>query len=150
MRALGWVIEVALLCCAISATFSIFSELKFLVDGWTWSVDQVPISDESFALAIGKLVSGIVGGYRESVQSLVQVLLLPKLPQAAYDVAITTVAVVAVRITSIVKAEQAIDGPLPPRRGIAQIFGSIVAQSLAVILSLLALFGTDYLYRHFA
>jgi hypothetical protein len=40
-----------------------FSELKFLVDGWTWSVDQVPIFIKAIALAIGRRVSDIVGGY---------------------------------------------------------------------------------------
>jgi hypothetical protein len=38
------------------------------------------------ALAVGKYVSGIVGGYREFVHGLVAMLHLPKLPQFVYDV----------------------------------------------------------------
>jgi hypothetical protein len=66
---------------------SIFSDLKFLVDGWTWSVVQVPISIKAIALTIGKYVSGIVGDYREFIHSLAQMLYLPPLPRALYDAA---------------------------------------------------------------
>jgi hypothetical protein len=55
------------------------------VDGWTWSVDQVPITVKVIALAVGKWVSGVVGGYREFVHGLVQMLHLPHLPQYLYD-----------------------------------------------------------------
>ncbi len=84
---IGWVVGIVLFCWATVSAFSIFSELKFLVDGWTWSVDQVSISFKAIALAIGKYVSGIVGGYREFVRGLVQILHLPRLPQLVYDVA---------------------------------------------------------------
>src|SRR5262249_13205575 len=67
------------------SAFSIFSELTFLVDSWTWSVDQVPMSIKVIALAIGEYVSGIVGGYREFAHGLVRMLHLPKFPQFAYD-----------------------------------------------------------------
>ena len=66
LRLIGWVVAVVLFCWATVSAFSIFSELKFLVDGWTWSVDQVPISIKTVALAVGKYVSGVVGGYRDS------------------------------------------------------------------------------------
>jgi hypothetical protein len=81
------VIAIALFCWATASAFSIFSELKFLVDGWTWSVDQVPITVKVIALAVGKWVSGIVGGYREFIHGLVQMLHLPRLPQPVYDAA---------------------------------------------------------------
>lgn len=82
---IGRVVAIVLFCWATVSAFSIFSELKFLIDGWTWSVGQVPISIKAIALAIGKHVSGIVGGYREFVHGLVQVLHLPYLPQEVYD-----------------------------------------------------------------
>jgi hypothetical protein len=58
---------------------------KFLVDGWTWSVDQAPISIKAIAPAIGKYLSGVVGGYREFIRGLVAMLHLPRLPQSVYD-----------------------------------------------------------------
>jgi hypothetical protein len=85
LRLIGTIVGIALFCWATVSAFSIFSELKFLVDGWTWSVDQVQISIKSVALVVGKYVSGIVGGYREFVHGLVQMLHLPKLPQVVYD-----------------------------------------------------------------
>ena len=60
LKLLGWIVGVVLFCWATVSAFSVFSELKFLVDGWTWSVDQVPISIKALALAIGKYVSGVV------------------------------------------------------------------------------------------
>jgi hypothetical protein len=87
LKFIGWIVGIALFCWATVSAFSIFSELKFLVDGWTWSVDQVPISIKTVALAIGKYVSSVVGGYREFVHGLVQMLHLPRLPQFVYDVA---------------------------------------------------------------
>jgi len=72
---------------ATLSAFSIFSDLKFLVDGWTWSVDHVPILIKNIALAVGKRVSEIVGGYREFVRGLVQMLHLPPLPSLVYDMA---------------------------------------------------------------
>jgi hypothetical protein len=87
LKALGWVVGIVLFCWATVSAFSIFSELKFLVDGWTWSVDQVPVTIKSVALAVGKYVSGIIGGYREFVHGLVAMLRLPRLPQLAYDTA---------------------------------------------------------------
>jgi hypothetical protein len=87
LKFIGWVVGIALFCWATVSAFSTFSELKFLVDGWTWSVDQVPISIKAVALAVGKYVSGIVGGYREFVHGLVQMLHLPRLPQVVYDMA---------------------------------------------------------------
>jgi len=83
----GWPVAIVLFVWATVSAFSIFSDLKFLVDGWTWSVDQVPISIKAIALAIGKHVSGIVGGYREFVHGLVQMLHMPRLPQFVYDAA---------------------------------------------------------------
>jgi hypothetical protein len=83
----GWIVGVVLFCWATVSAFSIFSELKFLVDGWTWSVDQVPVSIKAIALAVGKYVSGIVGGYREFVHGLAQMLHLRRLPQVVCDVA---------------------------------------------------------------
>jgi hypothetical protein len=91
LKFIGWVIGIVLFCWATVSAFSIFSELKFLVDGWTWSVDQVPISIRAVALAVGKNVSGIVGGYREFVHGLVEMLRLPRLPQEAYDVLVLEV-----------------------------------------------------------
>jgi hypothetical protein len=44
------------------------SKLTFLVDGWVWSVDHIPVVLKGAALAIGEYVSGIVGGYRKFVQ----------------------------------------------------------------------------------
>jgi hypothetical protein len=85
LKLIGWVVGIVLFCWATVSAFSIFSELKFLIDGWTWSVDQVPISIKAIALATGKYVSGVVGGYRELVHGLVQMLHLPKLPQLLYD-----------------------------------------------------------------
>jgi hypothetical protein len=87
LKLIGWIVGVALFCWATVSAFSIFSELKFLVDGWAWSVDQVPISIKAVALAVGKYVSGVVGGYREFVHGLVAMLHLPKLPQSVYDAA---------------------------------------------------------------
>jgi hypothetical protein len=49
------------------------------------AVDQVPISIKAVAHAVGKLVSGWVGGYREFVHGLVLMLHLPRLPQLVYD-----------------------------------------------------------------
>src|SRR5258708_25643555 len=95
LKFIGWVVAIVLFCWATVSAFSIFSELKFLVDGWTWSVDQVPISFKAIALAIGKYVSGIVGGYREFVQGLLQMLNVPRLPQVAYDVAGTVACSIA-------------------------------------------------------
>jgi len=86
LRLIGTIVGIVLFCWAAVSAFSIFSELKFLVDGWTWSVDQVPISIKSIALAVGKYVSGIVGGYREFVHGLVHLLHVPTLPQFVYDV----------------------------------------------------------------
>jgi hypothetical protein len=83
LKFIGWVIGIALFCWATVSALSIFSELKFLVDFSTWSVDQVPISIKAIALAVGKSVSGVVGGYREFIQGLVQML---RLPQLVYDV----------------------------------------------------------------
>jgi hypothetical protein len=82
---IAWVIGITLFCWATVSAFSIFSELKFLVDGWTWSVGQVPITVKVIALAIGKYVSGIVAGYREFVHGLVAILHLPKLPTFVYE-----------------------------------------------------------------
>jgi hypothetical protein len=84
-KVIGWVIGIVLFCRATVSALSIFSQLTFLVDGWTWSVDQVTISIKAIALAIGKYVSGIVGGYRGFVHGLVQMLHLPKLPQFVCD-----------------------------------------------------------------
>jgi hypothetical protein len=67
-----------------AVTIGIFSELTFLVDSWSWLVGQVPIVIRAIALAIGKYVSGTVGGYREFVHGLVAML---HLPQIVYDVA---------------------------------------------------------------
>jgi hypothetical protein len=94
LKLAGWVIGIVLFVWATVSAFSIFSELKFLVDGWTWSVGQVPIGIKAIALAIGKYVSGVVGGYREFVHGLAAMLHLPHLPQAVYD----TVGVVAFSI----------------------------------------------------
>jgi hypothetical protein len=55
------------------SAFSIFSELKFLVDGWTWSVGQVPIFIRVVA-AVGDYVYGTVGAYREFIHWIVQML----------------------------------------------------------------------------
>jgi hypothetical protein len=41
---------------------SIFSELTFLVDGWTWSVDQVPNSMKVAALATVNMYSASPAG----------------------------------------------------------------------------------------
>ena len=70
---------------ATVSAFSIFSELTFLVDGWTWSVDHGPIFIKNIALAVGKKVHEIVGGYREFVRGLVKMLHLPPLPSLVYD-----------------------------------------------------------------
>jgi hypothetical protein len=86
LNLVGWVIGIVLFVWATVSAFSIFSELKFLVDGWTWSVGQVPISIEAIALVVGKYVSGVVGGYREFVHGLVKMLHLPQLPSVAYDI----------------------------------------------------------------
>jgi hypothetical protein len=86
MRIVGFIVGIVLFCWATVSAFSIFSELKFLGDGWMWSVDQVPITIKSVALMVGKHVSGVVGGYREFVHGLVQMLHLPHLPQFIYDV----------------------------------------------------------------
>jgi hypothetical protein len=83
---IGWVVILVLFFWAAVSSFSIFSELKFLVDGWTWSVDHVPISTKAIALAIGAYVSDIVGGYREFVHGLLQMQQLPRLPQFSFDV----------------------------------------------------------------
>jgi hypothetical protein len=85
LKLIGTIVGIVLFCWATVSAFSIFSELRFLVDGWTWSVDQVPVSIKSVALAVGKYVSGIVGGYREFVHGLVAMLHLPRLPQYVYD-----------------------------------------------------------------
>jgi predicted cation transporter len=148
-KLVGWVVGIALFCWATVSAFSIFSELKFLVDGWSWSVGQVPISIKAIVLMIGKYVSGIVGGYREFVERLVQMLHLPSLPQIAYDSIGVIGAVVAVRITTFVVAEEAFDAPLSPKRSV-QFVESTVANSFAVALVLSVLFGIDFLYRHFA
>jgi hypothetical protein len=86
LKFIGWMIDIVLLCWATVSAFSIFSELKFLVDGWTWSVGQVPISIKAVALTIGKWANGIVGGYRAFIHELVQISHLPRLPQIVYDV----------------------------------------------------------------
>lgn len=85
LKLAGWVVGVVLFVWATVSAFSIISELKFLVDGWTWSVGQVPISIKVIALTIGEYVSGVVGGYREFVLGLVVMLHLPHLPQVVYD-----------------------------------------------------------------
>jgi hypothetical protein len=86
MRIVWSIVGIVLFCWATVSAFSIFSELKFLVDGWTWSVGQVPITIKTVALAIGKYVSGIVGGYREFVRALVAMLPVSRLPQVLCDV----------------------------------------------------------------
>src|SRR5215467_13414139 len=83
---IGWPVAIVLFVWGVCSAFSIFSELKFLVDGWTWSVDQVPFSVKAVVLAIGKYVSNVVGGYRAFVHGLVQMLHLPHFPQIVYDV----------------------------------------------------------------
>jgi hypothetical protein len=54
LKLAGWVIGIALFVWATVSAFSILSELKFLVDGRTRSVDQGPISIKPIALSIGK------------------------------------------------------------------------------------------------
>ena len=87
LRRIGWIVGIVLFVWATVSAFSIFSELKFLVDGWTWSVDQVPIFIKAIALAIARRVSDIVRGYREFVRGLARMLLLPRLPSWVYDTA---------------------------------------------------------------
>jgi hypothetical protein len=82
---IGWVIGITLLCWGVTSAFSIFSELKFIVDGWTWSVDQVPLSIRAVFLAVGKWASGLVSDYRAFVHLVVGLLHLPHLPQYIYD-----------------------------------------------------------------
>jgi hypothetical protein len=84
LKLVGWLGVIVLFVWATVSAFSIFSKLTFLVDGWTWSVDQVPVTIKAVLLAVGRYVSGIVGGYREFVHGLVAMLHLPKLPQAVY------------------------------------------------------------------
>jgi hypothetical protein len=90
LKFIGAAVGVVLFCWATVSAFSIFSELKFMVDGWTWSVDQVPMI-KAVALAVGRYVSGVVGGYREFIHGLVAMLHLPRLPQPVYDVAAVVV-----------------------------------------------------------
>lgn len=151
------VIGIALFCWATVSAFSIFSELKFLVDGWTWSIDQVPISIKAIALAVGKYVSGIVGGYREFVRGLVQMLHLPRLPQPVYD-AVGIVTFSMGRGYWI--AKQVVDNGTAPRFGayfrrrghrfIVFAIALFIVCSSAVASVLAVLFGIDFLYRHFA
>src|SRR5262245_64720949 len=81
------IVGIVLFVWATISAFSIFSELKFVVDGWIWSVDHVPILVKNIALVIGKKVHDIVGGYREFVHGLVRMLHLPPLPSLVYDMA---------------------------------------------------------------
>jgi hypothetical protein len=204
LKFIGWIFAAVLFCWATVSAFSIFSEVKFLVDGWTWSVDQVPTSINVIALAVGKHVSGVVGGYREFVHGLAQMLHLPRLPQVVYDVAGTVAFSIAGgrwiakrAHSSVYKIDftrpwnidenirlvnerlqhypikrftdafaiwiewhlprKAEDPDEPPdlrnyRCSLfvanAIVYGGLVAIVIAIIIT--ALFGIDYLYRHFA
>jgi hypothetical protein len=200
----GWAVGIVLFCWATVSALSIFSELKFLVDGWTWSVDQVPISINVIALVVGRYVSGVVGGYREFVHGLAQMLHLPRLPQVVYDVAGTVAFSIAggrwiakrahasvyafdfTREWNIDEVGRLIKERLQhypikrftdafaiwiewhlPRKAEypeeppdlrnyryslfvanAIVYGGLVAAIIAIVIA--ALFGIDYLYRHFA
>jgi len=80
-----WVIGIALFCWGVCSAFSIFSELKFLVDGWSRLVDQAPISIHTTLLLVGKWAAALVEDYRAFVHGLVEILHLPRLPQFVYD-----------------------------------------------------------------
>jgi ElaB/YqjD/DUF883 family membrane-anchored ribosome-binding protein len=85
----GWVIGVALFVWGTISAFSIFEKLKFLVDGWSYSVGHFPMptSAREVLLLIGKWVSVKVANYRDFVHSVVATLGLPHLPQTVYEAA---------------------------------------------------------------
>jgi hypothetical protein len=173
MRIVGFVVGVVLFCWATVSAFSIFEHLKFLVDGWTWSVDQVPITIKSVALMIGKYVSDIVGHYREFVHGLVQMMHLPRLPQFAYDV----LGIISFSCGRGISVREKVSSKLRTFRTATPEYekeenerfpiymymlrlqahthmwrwlASIIVYGGLVAATITALFAIDFLYRHFA
>jgi hypothetical protein len=85
----GRVVFITLFVWGTISAFTIFEKLKFLVDGWSWSVGHIPMatSIRGVLLLIGKWVSVIVANYRDVVHSVVAALHLPQLPQTVYETA---------------------------------------------------------------
>jgi hypothetical protein len=74
------------LCWAILALLSLASDLRFLVDGFSWAASFTP-SVKVALLAVGKWLTGVVLTYREFLTGLSRPLHLPVLPHNWYDVA---------------------------------------------------------------
>jgi hypothetical protein len=86
----GWVIGIATFVWATISAFSIFEQLKFLVDGWSWTLGHVsmPTNVREAFLLIGQWVHVKVANYRDFVRWVVATTIhLPHLPQVLYDAA---------------------------------------------------------------
>ena len=82
---ISWAVYLVIFCWGICSALSILSELKFLVDGWDWSISHVAISFQAILRDLARQVSEGVSGYREVVRGLVRVLGLPVYPRYVYD-----------------------------------------------------------------
>jgi hypothetical protein len=82
---LAAIIGIVLFCWALVSTFSLASELRFVVDGLNWSIGHWAISFKAVFLEIGRRISEVVLEYRALVHGLVQLLHLPALPHYIYD-----------------------------------------------------------------
>ena len=167
---IGWAIGIVAFVWATISSFSIFAELKFLVDGWSWSVEHVPIpvTFRQALLYVGQWVSVKVANYRDFVHWLVATLNLPHYPQLVYD----TAGVVAFSIRQGGRAakadferhaqeDDALRAAHDDRydrfaREAAQAMLPtvwllfLIPAALSVALVMALLFGIDWLYRSFA
>jgi hypothetical protein len=176
---ISWTVSIVLLCWGIFSALSILSDLKFIVDGWDWSLSHVALSFKAAMHEIGKQVSGAVSGYRAVVHGLVRLLHLPLLPRYFYDnlgIFIFSIG----RGYQLFKRDLSNDNPLKevltaeswPRRPTKELtqeqayaafkekygvwrYYIVLLLTFLVFVGIVAvilsvLFGIDYLYRHFS
>ena len=99
------IIAVVAFCWAVLALLSLFSELKLLLDGLSWSVNHLPPALKAILLEIGKRTLQVVSMYRDLLHGSARLLHLPVLADTRYDV-IGLVAISIVRGTWLWEGER--------------------------------------------